>query len=216
MSTYDQQYEAVVNSNIDLQYLRKVETYNKNDVYWFFSSKDKNWELSNMAGGMPIFFENHRFHSSEQLYQASKYQSDVLCTPEDKIETPGYIKNVRERILASKAARGSKMTQKCAVKAGLVREDWDDSDFEIRIHSMLWVLELKLFHNRLTFAQVLQNTASMDIVEVSRKDSFWGCFQKDGVLQGCNVLGKLLMQVRHNSGEIKRGNFSYPFGFLLD
>ena len=58
------------------------------------------------------------------------------------------------------------MTQKCAVKAGLVRSDWDDPDYEVRIYSMLWVLELKLHHNRFTlsdtpsFGEVLMATGN--------------------------------------------------------
>lgn len=217
MSTYEQQYEAVINSDLNLANFKRQERYRRNDVIWFFSSKDDNWELSNMAGGMPIFFDNQRFHSTEQLYQACKYEANVICTPEDKKDDPLYIKNIRERVLASKNARGAKMTQKCGVKAGMVRDDWEDGDFEIRIHSMLWVLELKLYYNRLNFGKLLQETGNMQIVEVSKKDKFWGCVYENssGCLEGYNVLGKLLMSVRDSIAEIKSGDFSYPDGFLL-
>jgi predicted NAD-dependent protein-ADP-ribosyltransferase YbiA (DUF1768 family) len=56
---------------------------------------------------------------------------------------------VQQRILDSKCAREAKMTQKCAVAAGLVRSDWE----KIKVDCMLWVLELKLKWNPDTFGK---------------------------------------------------------------
>lgn len=108
------------------------------------------------------------------------------------------------------------MTQKCAVKAGLVRDDWDDPEFEVRIHSMLWVLELKLCSTPFTFGKELMVTGDRPIVEISRKDDFWGCKEVGRKLVGRNVLGKLLMRVREHAEDIRKGQLSYPGGFLLD
>ncbi len=215
MSTRNEQHEAILNANLDIAYLKRIETYKKTEVAWFFSKKDNNWELSNMAGQMPLKFDKKRWNSSEQLYQASKYGSNVECIPSARIGDDKVVKNVRDRIFSQTAARGAKMTQKCAVKAGLVRSDWNDPDWEVRIHSMLWVLELKLDRNRLTFGQLLKSTAGKHIVEVSRKDAFWGCKVEGEVLKGCNVLGKLLEIQLDRYDEIKKGNYLYPKGFLL-
>ena len=170
-----------------------------------------------MAGQMPIFWPLarrplNRWNSSEQLYQASKYGTDVMCLP---ASNPKADPCVRNRIWAQDSIRGAKLTQKCAVKAGWVRSDWEAPD-EIRLKSMLWVLELKLFWNPGTFGGTLAATGDNPIVEISRKDDFWGCKEtQPGVLVGENQLGLLLMDVRSRSDEIKNQNFTYPGGFLL-
>lgn len=214
-STADQ-HELIQNAPIDIKSLKKKATYNKADCAWFHSKEDPRWELSNMAGGMTLKFDNKIWNSSEQLYQASKYSPNAICLPATSKTERGAIPYVRARIEAMTNARGAKMTQKCAVKAGLVRPDWDDPQYEIRIHSMLWVLELKLFYNHSTFGKVLKDTGDEPIVEISKKDFFWGC--KDignGTLEGQNVLGKLLQIVRSRRAEVFSGKFYYENGFLL-
>lgn len=192
-------------------------TYLKSDVSWFHSEEDANWELSNMAGQMPIYWPAERgpknyWGSSEQLYQACKYSSAVMCLPES---APDADPCVRNRIRQQKGPRGAKMTQKCAVKAGLVRKDWGPPQ-EIRLKAMLWVLELKLFWNRQTFGRVLEETGNRPIVEVSTKDDFWGCMERPGgTLLGENHLGLLLIQTRDRMKPILRQDFTYPKGFLL-
>jgi ribA/ribD-fused uncharacterized protein len=186
--------------------------YDVNSVAYFFSKDEQTafWPLSNMAGGMQIYLGKHKFHSSEQLYQACKYLPDVECIPENA--TGPVEPRVQKRILNSKNARGAKMTQKCAVKAGLVRPDWED----IKVDCMLWVLELKLKWNPNTFGTVLKSTGSKMIVEKSRKDTFWGCLQDGDVFNGNNQLGQLLVEVRNNFDRIvKERKLTHPDGFLI-
>ncbi|MCE2862661.1 MAG: NADAR family protein [Opitutaceae bacterium] len=194
-----------------------MPNYKKSEVAWFFSKEDPRWELSNMAGQMPVYWPlersaDNRWNSTEQLYQASKYKSDVICRPK---ENPEADPNVRRRIRAMTNARGAKMTQKCAVKAGLVRPDWDSSE-EVRLKAMEWVLELKVYWNRWTFGEVLLRTGDKVIVEVSNKDMLWGC-RDDGAgnLEGENKLGEILMGVRARVPKIMQREFSHPEGFLL-
>ena len=196
-----------------------MPTYRKTSVAWFCCEEDPRWELSNMAGGMQIFWPPtrhpaNRWNSAEQLYQSSKYSTDVMCLPK---VTGGSDTDpcVRNRIRAQKAPRGAKLTQKCAVAAGLVRADWGPPH-EIRLKAMLWVLELKLFWNRSSFGEVLESTKDQPIVEISTKDDFWGCIEHPaGILVGANHLGLLLMQVRERIPTILRRRFTYPEGFLL-
>ena len=212
----DQQMQ-VIESSLELAVLKTKMTYNKTECAWFFSKNDPNWLLSNMAGQMPIYFpKGKKWNSAEQLYQASKYFPGTICLPVAANGKGVVQPDVRKRIEATTNARGAKMTQKCAVKAGLVRKDWEDPELEIRIHSMRWVLELKLYHNPLTFGRELASTGNRQIVEVSRKDDFWGCKLDEGKLIGNNVLGKLLMDVRERAEKVRKGEFSYPTGFLLD
>ena len=214
MGRMEDQHAAIENSSLDIEKLKAEEVYGLNESAWFFSKKDSFWELSNMAGAMPVIFESHRCNSSEQLYQASKFAPDVKCVP--KSNPDAEPREVQARIMGQKAARGAKMTQKCAVKEGLVREDWEDEHFEVRIHSMLWVLELKLWSNPRTFGTVLKSTGDLPIVEKSRKDAFWGAKDNGGGLVGKNVLGKLLTLLRDETYErVRKSQFTYPEGFLL-
>lgn len=141
-----------------------------------------------MAGEMPVFFP--------------KGKKDVEP-------------DIRKRIEAQINAKGAKMTQKCGIKSGLVRNDWADPALEIRIHSMLWVLGLKLRANPFTFGKALRDTGDKTIVEKSSKDTFWGCKDIDGQLVGYYVLGKLLMITRERAPQIKQGKEFYSMGFLL-
>lgn len=167
-----------------------------------------------MAGGMPILFGGIKWHSSEQLYQATKYDSQIQCIPASSLIKKNVNPYVRERIIASTNARSSKMTQKCADKAGCRRGDWADPAKEIRICSMLWVLELKLSNNRV-FKNSLLATGDKPIVEVSRKDDFWGCIPDGDNLTGQNILGQLLTDLRSRTEEVVNGKMSFSHGWLL-
>lgn len=73
------------------------------------------------------------------------------------------------------------------------REHWDD----IRVPIMKWCLRVKLAQNWTTFGELLLETENKPIVEDSRKDEFWGAIKdRDGIFQGRNVLGRLLMELR--------------------
>lgn len=191
-----------------MEQLLKDEVYEKKKCAWFFSKKDQNFDLSNMASGMTIKYGGIVWHSSEQLYQASKYAGDVMCLPSSGGSQP----NVRQRIIESTNAMGAKMTQKCAAKAKLVRHDWE----EVLIENMLFVLKLKLKNNCVKFRKVLRDTGNRDIVEISEKDDFWGTKEiGHGILKGKNVLGKLLVIVRDNIDTILTEKLVEPHNFML-
>lgn len=168
MNTLEQQHLAIRSSNLNMSFLLREESYKKKECEWFYTSRDQNYELSNIIQ-MPLMFNGIEYNSSECLYQASKYTADAECIPDETT----VITNVRRHIISAKTAMGSKITQKCAVEAGLVRKDWMDSELQVTVHSMLWVLELK-FTQHTKFRNVLMNT-SMPVVERSRTDAFWGC-----------------------------------------
>jgi ribA/ribD-fused uncharacterized protein len=190
--------------------------YRKSEVAWFRTKKDPHWALSNMAGAMPVYWPPertiaNRWNSTEQLYQACKYSTTVRCLPESNPDADACVRN---RIRLQVNPRGAKLTQKCAVNAGLVRPDWERE--EIRLKAMLWVLELKAFWNRHTFGESLEATGDRVIVEISTKDDFWGCKEfPGGELHGENQLGRLLMEVRTRLPNLLRREFTCPEGFLL-
>lgn len=106
------------------------------------------------------------------------------------------------------------MTQKNADRAGFRRGDWADPTKEVRICSMLWVLELKLSNNR-TFKNALLATGEKPIVEASKKDDFWGCIPDGDNLTGQNILGQLLTDLRSRADDVSEGKLSFPDGWLL-
>lgn len=218
MSTETEQHDAILTSHLDTKALKTEATYDKTTCAWFFGKEDPNWVFSNMAGQLPIRFPvvngGFLWNSSEQLYQASKFGPDVECVPKTWKDGTKGSPNVRKRIQQQSTPRGAKMTQKCAV--ALVRWEWEDPDLELRIHSMLWVLELKYRTHR-TFRESLDSTGDRPIVEVSNRDTFWGCREvSPGVLGGQNVLGKLLMDLRGRRESVRSGDLTYRCGFILD
>jgi len=150
-----------------------MKTYLKDECAWFYSSKDPFFEFSNMSSGFPVYYKGRKWMSTEHLYQASKYHEDAECIPATA-KDPNTIANVRERIFHAKNCMAAKMTQKCAVAKGLVREDWSTQS----IDNMRFVLELKLLAHPKVISDALKRSGERPIVEISRKDTFWGCEQR--------------------------------------
>ncbi len=201
----------------DLEQLKAECVCQKSASAWFCTKADPRWAFSNMAGGMPLFFPMPRapqneWCASEQLYQATRYGATIQCLPAANLQAGPCVRN---RIRQSKNPRAAKMTQKCAVAAGLVRPDWEHPEQEVRIQTMLWVLELKFYWNPYTFGGTLRETGDLPIVEISTKDAFGGRKAEGDELRGCNVLGKLLMNVRARSATVRRGQFTHPKGWHL-
>jgi type I restriction enzyme, S subunit len=62
---------------------------------------------------------------------------------------------------------------------------------------MRWCLRVKLASHWTIFSRLLLATGDKPIVEQSAKDDFWGAKVVDPeTLQGMNVLGRLLMELR--------------------
>lgn len=190
-------------------------TYNKDEVAWFFSHNDPRWDLSNMAGKNWIYWPlekvpENRWYSSEALYQAAQYGTDVRVPPGQQFAG----ECLRDVIKAQTSGLWAKRAQQWAVDAGLPRPDWERDGVQLK--AMTWALELKLFWNPTRFGEVLRGTGNLDIVEVSSRDPYWGCLrQPGGLLVGENHLGRLLMEVRGRIASVMAGEFTYPDGFLL-
>lgn len=77
---------------------------------------------------------------------------------------------------------------------------------KVRVKIMRYCIGCKLADNRLKFGQVLRYTDSLDIVEISYRDQFWGAKPNGDIAVGVNALGRLLMELReidfHNSNVI--------------
>jgi predicted NAD-dependent protein-ADP-ribosyltransferase YbiA (DUF1768 family) len=210
----------VQNAELDLEKLLREEAVLKRDVAWFATNKNQRWSLHNFAAAT-IELNGETWNSSESLYQACKYGTDIQCIPKEKVGVEGYEPNVRKRIFQQNGGRPAKWTQKCAQKAGFVREDWLREGVLMCVHAMNWAIEMKFycsFEQKSQFAKDVLNSSweHLPFFEFSSKDAYWGAIQRpDGVWRGKNIVGKLIDGVRARADDIIAKRFSYPEGLLL-
>ena len=168
-----------------------IRTYNKNEVIMFSKTKEKFGGLSNMAGGYPLYINKIKILTSEALYQACRYPND-----------PTLQMNIVEELSPMSAKDLSRQFEHKS------REDW----LQIRHQIMRWSLRVKLAQNYDSFSQLLLSTKDLPIVELSYKDDFWGAKPLDNssnMLEGRNVLGRLLMELREYLKADSEGKLNY-------
>ena len=150
--------------------------YRRSEVVAFRRTGDAFGGLSNMAPGYPIVLMGHRIRTAEALYQACRFP---------------HLPEVQRMIINEHSPMTAKM--KAKPFRAQSRTDWD----EVRVPIMKWCLRVKLASNWRTFSTLLLDTGDRPIVEDSRKDEFWGAKPRTSeALEGRNVLGRLLMQLR--------------------
>lgn len=156
--------------------MSKERLYRRTDVVSFRTTSGIHGGLSNMAPGFPVIVNDTRIRSIEALYQALRFP---------------HIPDAQREIIQQHSPMTAKMVSRRFIDQ--TREDWD----EVKIPIMRWCLRLKLAQNWEAFSAVLLATGNQPIVEDSRKDPFWGAVPKPGEqLEGQNVLGRLLMELR--------------------
>ena len=119
-----------------------------------------------------------RIPTSEALYQACRFPH----RPE-----------VQQVIIRQNSPMTAKMKGKPYRKDS--RPDWD----HVRTRIMRWCLRVKLAQNYEEYGRLLLATVGRPIVELSRKDDYWGAKASgiaEGTLIGQNILGRLLMELR--------------------
>lgn len=132
--------------------------------------------LSNMAGGFPLLIEGIPVASSEALYQACRFP---------------HMPDVQKIILAQSSPMTAKMKSK-PYRAD-TRPDWE----AVKVPIMKWCLRVKMAQNWEKFSALLLSTGAKAIVEDSSKDAYWGAKEVGpDLLEGRNVLGRLLMELR--------------------
>lgn len=148
----------------------------------FCKTREQWGGLSNMAGGYPITVGGHAFRTSEALYQAMRFPDH----PE-----------IQRAIVDQKSPMAAKMTAKAHLN--LSRPDWEVGQ-QVRLAVMQWALALKWTQNP-AFRELLQSTGGKMIVELSRRDMFWGAVttRMEGMLVGDNMLGNMLVILREES-----------------
>lgn len=153
--------------------------YLENSSAIIFRSKDRFGDGSNMASGFPILYEGVKWHSTEALYQASRYDFDIHDG-----------KTIEQHINLESAMAAKKASQKLY---HLTVDDWDNKKIDV-MEKCLW---LKTQQHRDRILCFLDSTKNLDIVEKSYKDDFWGAIpDNNGRLIGNNCLGLLWMTIR--------------------
>lgn len=159
----------------------QIRTYRTNEVVRFRKTAEEFGGLSNMAPGFPIKVLGQQIRTSEALYQACRFP---------------HMPDIQAMIISENSPMTAKMRSKPFRKHS--RPDWDD----VRVPVMKWCLRVKLICNWHKFSTLLISTGDRPIVEDSRKDAYWGALpQGDDTLNGQNVLGRLLMELRAKIGE---------------
>ena len=129
----------------------------------------------------PIEIHGLVFTTSEALFQALKHPYDPA---------------LQERIAAApRAAHAKRIAWGAAPPL-----DWDRT----RVQAMRCVLRWKTVTNLEPVRRALHRSGDRDLVEVSPRDDWWGARRLRGRLVGCNVLGRLWMELRAEARERRR------------
>lgn len=132
-----------------------------------------------MAAGYPLKVNNVLVPSTEALYQACRFP---------------HLPKVQQEIISQFSPMTAKMKSK--PHRANSRSDWN----QVRSKIMAWCLKVKLAQHFEEFGALLLETGDRAIVELSNKDAYWGAklTDNDEWLEGQNVLGRLLMQLRED------------------
>ena len=148
--------------------------YNTQNVIYFYKADDQYGILSNMKGRLFLHISDIVFTSTEVLYQSLRYP---------------HLPNLQKIILIEKSPLSAKRKSYQYIEK--TREDWDYAKNNI----MRLCLRLKILQCD-AFKEKLLSTIGKEIVEISRKDQYWGAIKENEFLIGQNVLGRLLMELR--------------------
>ena len=155
-----------------------LRRYNPADVAGFCKTADAHGGFSNMASGYPIMIGDVKVLSSEAFYQAMRFPDNQAA---------------QEAILAERSPMMAKRTAYTFMTD--TRPDWH----EVNVGIMRHALRLKLCMNREKMMALYAEAAGRPIVEISQRDPWWGAKPvAGGMLEGCNVLGRLIMEQRQS------------------
>lgn len=151
-------------------------TYRLNEVITFRKTTEKFGGLSNMSSGFSLFVNEINIANTEILYQACRFP---------------LFPSIQEKIISKTNPMEAKMISRKYLDC--TRQDWDNVKFKV----MRWCLRVKYIQNLTSFSKLLGETSNKPIVEYSTTDSIWGAIPvKKDLLQGRNVLGRLIMELR--------------------
>lgn len=155
-----------------------TKTIQNNECVTFSKTKESFGGFSNMSSEYSVEVNGVVFPTSEHFYQCMKY-----------VDHP----EVQKEILGERNPLLMKNKQK--KHRGLIRKDWE----ELKVIIMEITVHLKLVTHWVKFGNLLVESGTKEIVEMSKKDSFWGMIPQvsdSAVLVGENKLGGILSRFR--------------------
>lgn len=146
----------------------------------YSSPKDPYGIFGNMAGGMPIVINGHKIYASEHLYLCGYWS----CNTEEHKQIQAYCLSQKSGVYAKRCTK-SKYIRQARPDFQAFKHDW-----------MIWVVWQKALQNQ-CFRDALLATGDAHIYEVVPKDPVWAAWpDANGVLQGANGMGEILMMIR--------------------
>ena len=127
-----------------------------------------------------------KVHSSEAFYQAMRFP---------------HLPDFQKQIIEMRNALHAKRFSYTAIEES--RPDWKSINIAVMRHA----LELKFASNQEKITRLMKDTDDLPIVEISKRDAFWGANPSGELLVGENILGRLLMELRvkvldHRPGDV--------------
>ena len=159
-------------------------SWSRPNVAAFCRTRERWGKLSNFAGGMPIVLHGLRMRTSEHLYQICKFGRDAA--------------DVQAEVAAIDRAWDAKQHAWRRVHEGRGAPGWEG----VSLEAMRWTLEVKAMCHPRQVREVLADTGGRDVVELSKRDDFWGAVPRKGtqMLDGMNMLGRLWQELRDGGG----------------
>ncbi len=142
----------------------------KTEPIKFYRTRDDHGYCSNFAR-FPVTLDGFEWPTSEHYFQAKKFHDPAIQEKIRQAATPS---------IAASMGRD---------RAHPLREDWESVKDEV----MYQVVRAK-FTQHLSIRRRLFETGGAELIEHTYNDRYWG---DGGDGSGLNMLGKILMKVRH-------------------
>jgi len=162
--------------------MKVLSDHNKHcsQIVTYSKPSDEYGKLGNMAGGMPIVINDHKIYASEHLYLCGYWSLNTKTH-----------RQIQDYCCSQKSGTYAKRCTKCKYKDEM-RPDFQNFKYDW----MIWVVWQKALQNK-TFCDLLHATGDAQIHEVVKGDAVWAAWpDENGVMQGANGMGKILMMIR--------------------
>ena len=163
--------------------------YRHDECITFRKTREDFGGFSNFATTYPVIVNKIFVRCTEILYQACRFP---------------HLPEIQRQLIAISSPLSAKLKSRAHISD--TRSDWE----AIKIDVMRWCLRVKLAQNWERFSTLLDATGNVPIVEVSKRDDFWGARPYSRTTyRGKNVLGRLLMELRMDMLTYSRSEMLY-------
>lgn len=154
---------------------KNMRSYIKGEVAGFLYTADTFGMFSNMNPNFPLRVAGHDVPATENYYQAMRFP-----------HLPDFQKQILEqdKPIAAKRLAYTRIAE--------ARTDW----LQVNIAVMRHALRVRYGHFAAEMADAFRMTGDRPIVEISKRDAFWGAKPEGDLLVGQNILGRLWMELR--------------------